>query len=172
MEGEAVTLFCAPWESLDQIFKQSVKFTYPMNLVKGGTFSFKWSSSVCFQSFAIDSRGDLTKTYLTCTNNSSQLAGIQTRVNQKVVTFRCFVIEDVNNKTVVEMRVFFQTSCYSHTYPTNFLFVENGGRSVLLHMKCFCYYSHYTLILDTMSQTRLLKFGRKLMRSKMSWLKI
>lgn len=120
MEGEAVTLFCAPWESLDQIFKQSVKFTYPMNLVKGGTFSFKWSSSVCFQSFAIDSRGDLTKTYLTCTNNSSQLAGIQTRVNQKIVTFRCFVIEDVNNKTVVEMRVFFQTSCYSHTYPTNF----------------------------------------------------
>lgn len=160
MEGEAVTLFCTPWESLDQIFKQSVKFTYPMNLVKGGTFSFKWSSSVCFQSFAIDSRGDLTKTYLTCTNNSSQLAGIQTRVNQKIVTFRCFVIEDVNNKTVVEMRVFFQTSCYSHTYPTNF------------SVKCFCYYSHYTLILDTMSQTRFLKFGRKLMRSKMSWLKI
>lgn len=160
MEGEAVTLFCAPWESLEQIFKQSVKFTYPMNLVKGGTFSFKWSSSVCFQSFAIDSRGDLTKTYLTCTNNSSQLAGIQTRVNQKIVTFRCFVIEDVNNKTVVEMRVFFQTSCYSHTYPTNF------------SVKCFCYYSHYTLILDTMSQTRFLKFGRKLMRSKMSWLKI
>ena len=116
MEGEAVALFCPPpWESLDQIFKQSVKFTYPMNLVKGGTFSFKWSSSVCFQSFAIDSQGDLTKTYLTCTNNSSQLAGIQTRVNQKIVTFKCFVIEDVNNKTVVEMRVFFQTSCYSHT---------------------------------------------------------